>query len=97
MKDAEAEYENLARVETSNAQMSEIQIASLEEKYMAMFKKYKSEQKLKNQWMQSYQMEYNNRLKEEVELRKAEGSYKGQLSRNNELNSKNEELTLKIR
>lgn len=95
-REVEEENENLARRETANSQMAEIQISALESKYLGMFKKFKQEQKLKNKWIQSYQEEYNNHLKDEVELKKSNGAFQGQLQRNNELQSVNKNLQTSI-
>lgn len=76
--------------------MSAIQISALESKYLAMFKKYKAEQKLKNKWVQSYQNEYNQNLQHEIELKRSEVNLLGFKDRNRDLLKNNEELTARI-
>ncbi|CAI2371388.1 unnamed protein product [Moneuplotes crassus] len=90
LNDLEAEFQTISRRETANAEMSEIQIASLESKYLGMYKKCKEEQKQKLEWMYTYQNSHQEHLENEVELKKALGSYKGQVLRNKDLRSDNE-------
>ena len=96
LSEQEDEYEKLSRIETSNAQMSAIQISALESKYLAMFKKHKSEEKLKNKWVQSYQKEYNQNLQNDIELKQAEANRNTILDKNKELKNLNEDLSTRI-
>ena len=96
LKDLEVEYENLSRIETANSQMSTIQIAALESKYLGMYKKFKGEQKLKNNWIQNYQEQYNKSLQNEIDLKQLEVNFSGQTNRNKDLESTIAELEYKI-
>lgn len=90
------EYEKISRRETANSEMSAIQIATLETKYLETYKKFKHQEKLKNQWMQSYQREYKEHLASEVKNKEAEGNFKGQVSRNSELISQINDLKFSV-
>ena len=84
----EIEYENLSRVETTNSEMSAIQIGALEQKYLGMFKKFKNEQKLKNEWLHSYQEEYSSHLQGEVQYKDLQVQLQDYKNKRNELLSK---------
>lgn len=85
LEENEVEYETMSRRETANAEMAAIQIAALESKYLGMYKRLKTEEKQKKQFADSYQEEFTKHLHDEVELKKAEGTLKGQQLRNKEL------------
>ena len=96
LKDVEIEFEQLSRKDTSNSQMSSIQISSLESKYLAMFKKFKNEQKLKAKWVQSYQNEYTQNLQKDIELKKAEVNRQAYAEKHKELTSFNKDLNVRV-
>lgn len=97
LEENEIEYETMSRRETANSEMAAIQIAALESKYLGMYKRLKTEEKQKKQFADSYQEEFTKHLHDEVELKKAEGTLKGQLHRNkelqNEMNNLNDKYT----
>ncbi|CAI2370996.1 unnamed protein product [Moneuplotes crassus] len=96
LRDLEEEFQTVCRRETANAEMSEIQIASLENKYLGMFKKYEEEQKKKNEWIRTYRRRHKEHLENEVKLKKAEGEFQEQITKNVELQSDNEAMKSEI-
>ena len=103
LKFTETEYENLARIETTNSEMAAIQIGALEQKYLGMFKKFKVEQKLKNEWLHNYQEEYSLHLKDEVgykdlqvQLQDHSAKRSDMLSQIREMEQSNTELKAKL-
>jgi len=97
LKDVEVEFEDQTRKETANSELAVAQILNLEEKHMAMLNRYKKETLMKSNWAQSYQREYNERMKLEIENKQLLGNLNGQENRNLDLQSNNDELTDRIR
>jgi chromosome segregation ATPase len=85
LNEAEIDFETLSRRVTTNSEMDSIQVEALEAKCIGMYKQYISEQRQKKQWSDSYQREYTQHLAVGVELKKMEGSFQEEVSRNHDL------------